>query len=228
MAVDNRDLFEEVLSVLHRSGVLQELVLLGSWCLAVYREYFGHSPEIPLLRTLDVDFLIPNPPKITNSTDVPNLLEQLDFDAKYSVLGGFCKFVHPDLEIEFLTPEMGRGRSTPYKVPALRIVAQGLRYISLAQKHATAMHYKGVPVRVPEPAAFVLLKFLTSSKRKGAAKQERDILTAIQLTEFLLRDPSQTVKLLEIYSSLPDKWQTSIYRIVQNTYPYLARLFKGE
>lgn len=225
---DNSGLFERVLSQLHENGILSNLILVGSWCLAVYRENFQQSPEIPLLRTLDIDFLIPNPPRINKPADVPEMLKHLGFDVEYSVLGGFSKFMHPELEIEFLTPDLGRGRSTSYKITEIKIVAQGLRYISLAEQYAVEMIYKGIPVRVPEPAAFTLLKLLTSSKRKDSTKSERDISTARQLTDFLLQRPAQIAKLSEIFRCMPEKWQTTTLRIMRDRSLKLHELLKGE
>lgn len=224
---DNSGLFERVLSQLHETGILSDLILVGSWCLAVYRENFQQSPEIPLLRTLDVDFLIPNPSRINKPADVPEMLKHLGFDVEYSVLGGFSKFVHPELEIEFLTPELGKGRSTPYKVTALKVVAQGLRYVGLAEQYAVGMTYNGLPVRVPEPAAFTLLKLLTSRKRKDSTKSERDISTARQLTDFLLQRPAQIAKLSEIFGSMPKKWQAKILGTVSDSSPPLNQLLRG-
>ena len=223
---ENSALFEKVLTALDAEGALGDLVLLGSWCLAVYSENFAGSPEIPLLRTLDIDFLVPNPRAIKKTTDMPELLKTLGFDIVYSVLNGFSKFVHPDLEIEFLTPEIGRGKSTPYKVPALKITAQGLRYLSLAAQYAVEMKYKGFKVRVPEPGAFIILKLLTSEKREGPAKRERDISTAMQLTDFITSNQIQTNKFKEIWSSLPSRWQSTILRIMSQNSSQLSKLLE--
>jgi len=223
---ENSALFERVLNALNAEGVLGDLVLLGSWCLAVYSENYGGSPEIPLLRTLDVDFLVPNPVRIQKKVDIPERLKELGFDVVYSVLSGYSKFVHPDLEIEFLTPEAGRGRSTPYKVTALKITAQVFRYIGLADQYAVEMNYKGFKVRVPHPAAFVLLKLLTSEKRKKLTKKERDVSTAVQLAEFILSTPAQTDKFREIWSSLPKKWQNTVLRIAVRVASPLSQLLE--
>jgi hypothetical protein len=223
---ENSALFERVLNALNAEGVLDELVLLGSWCLAVYSENYGGSPEIPLLRTLDVDFLVPNPIRTKKKADIPELLKELGFDVVYSVVSGYSKFVHPELEIEFLTPEVGRGRSTPYKVTALKITAQGLRYVGLADQYAVEMHYRGIKVRVPHPAAFVLLKLLTSEKRKKLTKKERDVSTAVQLAEFILSTPAQTDKFREIWSSLPQKWRSTVLRIADRVDSPLSTLLE--
>jgi hypothetical protein len=112
-------------------------------------------------------------------------------------------------------------------VTALKIVAQGLRYVSLAEQYAVGMTYNGLPIRVPEPAAFVLLKFLTSEERKDLSKRERDISTASQLAEFLLERPAQFVKLSEVFASMPKRWQTKILSIVNDSSPALHQLLKG-
>jgi len=223
---ENSALFEKVLTALNEEGILGDLVLLGSWCLAVYSENFGGSPEIPLLRTLDIDFLVPNPAAIRKTADMPQLLKALGFDIVYSVLNGYSKFVHPDLEIEFLTPEIGKGRSKPYKVPALKITAQGLRYLDLADQFAVEMRYKGFKVRVPEPGAFIILKLLTSEKREDPAKRERDISTAVQLSEFIISSRAQTDMFRVIWSSLPNKWQSTVLRIANRISSPLSKLLE--
>ena len=61
---ENYKLLSIVLKELQKAGVLKHLILAGSWCQYFYRRVFNASPEIPLLRTTDIDLLIPNPPKI--------------------------------------------------------------------------------------------------------------------------------------------------------------------
>ncbi len=50
-----------VLRELSKAEVLNDLILAGSWCQFYYRILFDEAPEIPLIRTTDIDFLIPNP-----------------------------------------------------------------------------------------------------------------------------------------------------------------------
>lgn len=216
---DTQDLFKKIIIEFHKKDILIDLILIGSWCLVIYREYFNRPPEIPLLRTVDLDFLVPNPPKITNEVDIPNLLKSYGFDEEFSVLGGFSKFVHPELEIEFLTPKYGRGRRTPHNITELKISAQGLRYVGLVQQYNIEVMYIKTMIRVPEPSAFVLLKFLTSTKRKEKAKLERDISTGKQVGEYLITQPQQKAKMKEIFSFMPKRWQITCLDIIrQNSY----------
>jgi hypothetical protein len=57
------------------------------------------SPEIPLIRTTDIDFLVPTPRKINKSLGVAKLLNNIGFDNDFDYQTGLIKFVHPDLEI---------------------------------------------------------------------------------------------------------------------------------
>jgi len=109
------ELLAAVLKELQAKGVLDGLVIVGSWCQYYYRVLFDNAPEIPLLRTLDIDFLVPNPSKFKINVDVSQLLNRLGFDSDFDHITGLVKYVHPDLEIQFLTPASGRAKDTPVK-----------------------------------------------------------------------------------------------------------------
>jgi hypothetical protein len=59
-----RELYLEVLQKLKQEGVLENIVLIGSWCGQLYREYFKDDKYVPVIRARDVDFLVPIPVKI--------------------------------------------------------------------------------------------------------------------------------------------------------------------
>ena len=101
---ENYKLLSAVLKELQRAGILKHLVLAGSWCQYFYRILFDMSSEIPLLRTTDIDLLVPNPAGIKENIDIPQLLTSLGFDARFDYKTGLIKYVHPDLEIQFITP----------------------------------------------------------------------------------------------------------------------------
>ncbi len=63
------NLFFKTLNSLYGVSVLENIILIGSWC-----HYFSNAAEIPLLRTMDIDFLIPNPPKIQKEVNIPEIL----------------------------------------------------------------------------------------------------------------------------------------------------------
>ncbi len=73
------DLCLRVLKKLHHAGVLDGIIIIGSWALYFYKFHFkekGYSPDI---RTRDIDFLIPLRTKFKQKIDIPAMLESLGF-----------------------------------------------------------------------------------------------------------------------------------------------------
>jgi hypothetical protein len=207
------DLFDKVLAAFHREGALPSLVLVGSWCKVIYRQYFSNAPEIPALRTTDIDFLIPGSRKTAAKVDLAGLLISLGFETEYSLIEGYPKFVHPDLEIEFLTPETGPSKRPPVVTnKQLNITAQKLRFLSILQDHTLMVNYRRIPVTVPQPAAFVLHKFIVFTKRIDRDKAHKDLSDAVQIGEFLLTKKEQRILLAEVFSSLLPNWKKTLLK----------------
>lgn len=104
------DLFAAVLSLLHRSGALGDMVLIGSWCLPLYGAYLKTGAYSPSIRTRDIDLLVPFPNKPSAKVDIPGLLGGLGFVLTFRGRQGYHQLSHPELLIEFLVPEKA-GRS---------------------------------------------------------------------------------------------------------------------
>lgn len=144
------DIFTQVLTGLNNAGVLQQVVLIGSWALPIYRAYYDNNPEIPVLRTTDVDFLVNQLPRGEPKADIQSILETMGFETHRSPVDGYCKYVHPEIEVEFLTPEFGRGKDRPVYVEQFGVTALPLRYVSFAMDHTMTAPYGKLSVRVPE------------------------------------------------------------------------------
>ena len=124
----------EVLRRLDRSDVLKNIVLVGSWCTLFYKDYFSDVDYRPVLRTRDMDLLIPQPRTLRVKTDVAELLKDLGFVVGFTGSEGYIRLEHPELIVEFLVPEKGRGTDKPYALPQLGLNAQSLRFLEfLAQ-----------------------------------------------------------------------------------------------
>jgi hypothetical protein len=207
------NLFFSVLYALNEAGALKNIILIGSWCHYFYKIYFADTREIPLLRTLDIDLLVPNPPRIYKDINIPEVLSNLNFIPSHDYLTGYTKYVHPDLELEFLIPELGRGKGNkPYEIPKLHINAKGLRFLNILQSYTIKIKYKNIDVTVPEPAAYVLHKFIIHERRLNKEKQKRDLLSAKKIGGVILQNKKQRKKISEIFYSLPAKWQKAILR----------------
>ena len=155
------ELLAAVLKELQAKGVLDGLVIVGSWCQYYYRILFDNAPEIPLLRTLDIDFLVPNPSKFKTNVDVSALLNQLGFDNDFDHMTGLVKYVHPDLEIQFLTPASGRAKDTPCEIKQLNINAESLTYMKMLQDYKFSMTHKGQPFQGSTAEAYLSLLLMS-------------------------------------------------------------------
>ncbi len=95
-------LVQEVFKRLSGKGVLKDMILVGSWCVPFYKEYFQGKEELSPIRTRDIDFLVPFPAKIKSKIDLPNLLNDLGFVVDFIGSKGHIRLIHPELIIEFL------------------------------------------------------------------------------------------------------------------------------
>ncbi len=215
--------FEIVLQVLRRfqsAGILDKLVLIGSWCLYFYRHDTGLK-DLPALRTTDVDFLVPRPFHFEKTTDVPAILEELGFAPVFHGMSGLAVYDHPELRLEFLTPEIGRGSSEPIAIRGLHVKAQGIRYLNFLSSHVITVMYHGLAVRVPEPLVFALHKLIVSSRRTKKDKREKDLTTAVGVLEFLFKDPKEKERAKDILAELPAKWRKTILSVSAKHFPAL-------
>lgn len=122
-------LFLEVLVRFQAAGLLEELILIGSWCQHFYRSYFKGMKYTPSIRTRDMDFVVRVPLRIKNKVDVEELLRDKGFVVTFSSGAGYMKLMHPELIVEFLVPEKGMGSDKPYPLPQLGMNAQPLRFL---------------------------------------------------------------------------------------------------
>jgi len=208
------DLYLAVLQKLQGEGVLEDIVLIGSWCGQLYREYFKDDRYIPVIRTRDVDFLVPIPVKIKRQVDLQVLFSELGFNTVFKGRDGYISFEHPELIIEFLVPERGRGSDKPYKIPKLRINAQPLRHLDLLADNTVKISFRGIEVIAPHPANFALQKLLIAGRRSKAEKADKDRALAFEILKALI-ESGDSSSVTACYRRLPKKWQKNILAAVE-------------
>ena len=118
--------FREVRLQFQSQGILQDIMLIGSWCLYFYQIEFKNGGRIPKVRTLDLDFLVPANKRVSKEVDVPEMLKQMGFIPTFNRSTSLIVYDHPDLRIEFLIPELGRGHNHPQTIEKLHIKAQNV------------------------------------------------------------------------------------------------------
>lgn len=202
------DLCFEVLRRLDAAGVLKDLVLIGSWCGYFYRDYFKDPDYGAAIKTRDMDFLIVTPPRFTKEVDVKQLLKDLGFLP--DVVGrGLIRLSHPDLLIDFLVPEKGRGSDEPFPVKALGVNAQPIRFLNLLLGKKIRVRVGGIDVTMPHPIDFSLQKLIISNRRRTPEKKEKDRRQAVEALRAVVRR-GEEAEIRKSFDSQPPKWRKAV------------------
>ena len=210
------DLCLRVLQRMDKAGVLQHLVLVGSWCLVLYRKYFKGIGTVHAVRTRDMDFLVPLPFKLREKVDLPGLLQDLGFLVSLRGQQGVVQLVHPEVLIEFLVPERGRGSDAVMDLPRLGVNAQPLRFMDIPLMMTEKLSFGPVPVLAPHPAAFALHKLLIVPRRRNAEKKNRDLDAGV-LVLTLLDKKGEMRAAKNLLARFPRTWARSILTVLRGS-----------
>lgn len=204
----NFDLVHNLLAKLQRAGVLDSIILIGSWCSLFYENYFSHQKYIPFIKTTDIDFLVPTPSKLHGKIDVAELLKDDGFGVRHSN-SGFIILVHKELTIEFLVPDRGKGLKVPYPLPQFGLNAQPLRYLDFLAQNTMSVESHGIKVTVPHPAAYGIHKLIVSERRMSEEKMVKDRDSGLFVLRALIKKgESDTIK--RMFNSMIPSWQKKV------------------
>lgn len=203
----------EVLRRFHKSHILNDFILIGSWCVYFYKDYFADIPHMSrvVLKTRDIDFLIDNPSKISHSVNIPELLKDLGFVTIFKGSKGYIKLDHPELILEFLVPEKGRGSNKPCPLPKLGINAVSLRFLTFLSQNTIKAGVEDFRITLPHPANFALHKLIIFQRRTREDKAAKDRSTAIEILKALI-EKGEAGTVNKIFHSVPKKWQAKILK----------------
>lgn len=207
------DLCFEIIRRFHKSGILDDFILIGSWCLYFYKDYFSEisSSIHMMIKTRDIDFLINKPARIKQSVNIPELLRDLGFVTIFSGHEGYLKFDHPDLMLEFLVPEKGRGTDKPYFLSKLGINAVPLRFLNFLSANTIKIKIDDFYLTLPHPINFALHKFIISQRRIKKDKAAKDRDAAIEILEALI-DKGESRMIRDVFNLVPQTWQRKIIK----------------
>jgi hypothetical protein len=205
------ELCVEVLRRLDSAGILKKVILIGSWCIPFYKGYFTNVKYLPSIKTRDVDFLVPTPLRTKTKVDVPGLLKDMGFIVGFKGSQGYIKLEHPELVIEFLVPEKGRGIDKPYPLPQLGLNAQALRFLNFLIDDTVHIKVEDILVTLPHPANFALHKLIIFQRRRNLEKITKDRNAAIKILKALI-NKGETKVIKAVFNSIPQKWQKKILK----------------
>ena len=206
----------EILRRFNKAGILKDFILIGSWCVYFYKDYFSDIPYIDqaTIKTRDIDFLINNPSIIKQEVDVPLLLKDLGFVTMIKGNKGYIKLDHPDLLLEFLTPEKGKGTDKPVPLPKLGMNAVALRFLSFLSLNTIKVKVEDFYITLPHPANFALHKLIISQRRPKQDKAVKDRNIAIEILKALIKKGESSI-IKQVFNSVPKKWQTRIIKAIK-------------
>lgn len=207
------ELCVEILRRFYKAGILDDFVLIGSWCVYFYKEYFSNVPYIDqaTIRTRDVDFLIDKPTKIEHTVNIPELLRDLGFVTIFKGPGGYIKLDHPDLLLEFLVPEKGRGTDKPIKLVKLGMNAVALRFLSLLTDNVIKIKVEDFHISLPHPANFAFQKLIIFQRRSKEEKAIKDRNSAIEILKALI-NKGETIVVKGVFNSILPKWKKKVIK----------------
>ncbi len=203
----------EILRRFNKAGILKDFILIGSWSAYFYNEYFAGTPYLDraALKTRDIDFLIDNPAKIKHEVNVPELLSDLGFVIIYKGNKGYIKLEHPDLLLEFLVIEKGRGTDKPFPLPKLGINAVALRFLSFLSANTIKVKVEDFYITLPHPANFALHKLIIFQRRLKEDKAVKDRNIAIEILKSLIEKGESSV-IKQVFDTIPRKWQARVIK----------------
>jgi hypothetical protein len=210
--------YELCLNVLRRldsAGVLKHIVLVGSWCGLFYKQYLSGVSYHPLLKTRDLDLLIPRPSDIKTQVNVPDLLKDYGFVVGFIGSEGFIRLEHPQLIVEFLVPERSRATTGPYPLPKLGMNAQALRFLNYLAKDTLVVEIQDVKITLPHPARFALHKLIISHRRPTEEKRPKDIEAAAVVLKALIRK-GLTGNIEKAFMEMPPRWKGMVRKAARN------------
>ncbi|MGE0269294.1 MAG: GSU2403 family nucleotidyltransferase fold protein [Candidatus Omnitrophota bacterium] len=212
------DLCLDVLQRFHKQKILSELILIGSWCVVFYEKYFSGQDDLRkiTLITRDIDFLIDHPASIKVKVDIPELLKDLGFITTFKGAQGYIKLDHPELILEFLTPERGRGREKPYPLPSLGVNATALRFLEMLTQNIIQVKIDQMTIKLPHPANFALHKLIIAPRRLKKEKTIKDQETAMIVLKALINH-QQISSIKKAYKTIPFNWQKKIIDALRQT-----------
>ena len=207
------------------SGAFQiGAVLVGSHAFAVFGNILGVRWKDAIVRTEDVDLAHDHRIAIGLAADAEpvSLPAALDALPRFSVLHP----THPattlqvrgtEIQVDVLTPLIGREREKPIPIPALGSAATPLRFLDYLIEEtlpAVALGGSGALVNVPRPGRFALHKILVAGRRGaqviGTGKATKDRVQAAALLRVLLADlPGEISLAWKELASRGSSWKSS-------------------
>jgi len=200
ITVKNKDIYPdevgELLQALYSVGFFEESMLIGSWVMPLYQEAFKISYA---LRTQDIDFAV----KFVladrgEKVDIEKIITDLGY-IPVPMQSGIRKFTRENLTIEFVAHRKGGRDNKVVTIRKWNITASPLPFVDILMNCPFTADFGDFKVRLPLPEAFFVHKLITSRRRIGDSKKDKDLeqcsVIATQLDFDRLKAVTESLKL---------------------------------
>ena len=204
-------IFWELIAVLSESGMLPNVMIVGSWAEYLYRFCFGSS-YIPNLKTHDIDLYYGNPCLEFEAEDaIVGKLHNAGFLA-YNEGGHLRSFFKEGIEVEFLSSQLGEGPGL-IELAGTGIYAEKLS--SMEMLRPLLLEARGYTMKVPTPASYVCHKLYINPRRYPVSKRLKDIEAVRSLLLYMGDSPEQKGMLRVCLESLPSEQRRQIIGVMR-------------
>jgi hypothetical protein len=174
----------DLLREMEKIGFFSHGLLIGSWPMLVYSEYFTLSYG---LATNDIDFAVDNVVKVpaTGDETIPQMLQRLGYSSVMDYTG-IETFLQGTFEVEFITHRRGGSAPPAVVIPPWKVSAQPLPFIDLLFIRPATVSIEDFTLRIPSPEALMLHKLIIAQRRTGRdkkLKKEKDLQQCSVLAE---------------------------------------------
>lgn len=193
--MNNQDNFLEALRILDENGLLEYVLLIGSWAEFLYEKGHVIADFISTTKTTDIDFLVRNIRRPNFKVEVNRIFESQGFITDFKN-NGVTVFRKKDFEVEFLAQQIGKP-STTIESPNFGTL-ETLKHMSVMNSNTVVVHYENMKIWIPNPVAFLLHKMIINKDR--GRKKEKDLEAIKNLMFYIEGDEKHLSALRMIYA----------------------------
>ena len=161
-----------LLEALSSVGFFEDSMLIGSWVMPLYQEFFGISYT---LRTMDIDFAIHFlKGNKSHRIDLEKLIVSRGF-TPFFTQSGVQKFSREGFTIEFIIHRRGGRDKDAVFVRDWNITAIPLPFVNIMTDFPFMAECGRYQIKAPIPEAFFLHKLITLARRLETSKRHKDL-----------------------------------------------------
>lgn len=212
--INDTNNLDDLIKIINEKHLEKDFMLIGSWCEYFYQEYFKNYKS--QMKTTDFDFYVKNKQITTEKVNISASLAKRGFERFDDYMTEKTIFTKGDNSVEFLTG-IDRNRKDIYPIEKLGIKAESLTRLDIFDRNYLDVEYKGMDIRIPSPAAYIIHKLIINDDRKD--EKSKKVLISIKGLLLKIKQSPEDFKNLEIiYQSdiVGRKGRNKINAICQN------------